>query len=247
MDSSPLANMLPNFLEPLVGKPGKAVLDNLVKGEEQLRAFVLPRIIVGWLRTVGDGNVSLPNGSPFSSLRKSAGGFSGEITIGSCLHSFENSLDTSVAAMVSLSSCSSAVEVTAKASDLAKIAKTIDLLCKSVSMNPKAPVIEVKAVVHPVVELPVVAMPIMPPKGKVTIPSVKKSSRKTIKLAKSQVDARCEVCAGALFSKMEFVGCDCLGDLAKSVKTRSLGGCLELSFSEDIDEDAWLCLAEVLL
>ena len=72
MDSSPLANMLPNFLEPLVGKPGKAVLDNLVKGEEQLRAFVLPRIIVGWLRTVGDGNVSLPNGSPFSSLRKSA-------------------------------------------------------------------------------------------------------------------------------------------------------------------------------
>ena len=63
---------------------------------------------------------------------------------------------------------------------------------------------------------------------------------------KSQADARCEVCAGSLFRDMKFVGCECLVDLAKSVNTKVFENFLELTFSEDMDQDAWLCLASLV-
>lgn len=72
-----------------------------------------------------------------------------------------------------------------------------------------------------------------------------KSKSPTLKVTKSlAAERKCEVCEGHHFKEDSFVGCVCLRDLSKSVKTHVTDEGYLLELDSDLDEDSILTLIE---
>ena len=77
-------------------------------------------------------------------------------------------------------------------------------------------------------------------------PPKAKAIKKTIRISKSQLQSSCPICKQGHFEKYRFVGCPCLSDLAKSVKTIHSKAGLVLEVAASVDEDALATLIESL-
>jgi hypothetical protein len=244
--------MLPFFKE-ILGNQGAEVIARLAKASKDLGYYMTPRIIVSWLRQSPYGEVVVPAGCPLKSLVKSGYGYSGTAEVQGLDYSFKYSQEEHVAAIIAVASNQKVKPVEIKDVDLARLAKTIDLLVKSA---PKAPAnqyehtvvasnLQPEEPVQPTLVQPAQNQTKNPVKSK--IPKLKKkpllnAAIKPLKVTKSEAENSCVICGQKMFSQGKFVGCVCFAPMAKSVKTIVSAGEYLLTFDDDWDEDAYLAL-----
>lgn len=74
-------------------------------------------------------------------------------------------------------------------------------------------------------------------------PKVKVAKGFTFKMKKSEAaSARCSACGGSMFQGLKFVGCSCMADMAKSVKSCEVAGHVKLQFGSSWDRGDALAL-----
>ena len=214
------------FLKNLLGDSGYGALLPLLKNEE-ISAFVIPKVIVSYLSRCELGRIELPF---FDSLIKSDSGYSGFIKIKDVDHSFEKNIEEQIAAIVSVL-LNKTLSSSLKGLDLAKLSKTIDLLIKSQSDKFK-------------IEPPEGKLQQVPPKAPIapvaTVPAQtnKTSIKKTMMVSEKEAKSNCKICKHPRFKDGKFVGCICVKPLAKSVETVLVGSKYKLSFSSLDDDEA---------
>jgi hypothetical protein len=247
--------MLPFFKE-ILGEQGASVITQLAKASKDLGYYMTPRIIVSWLRQSPYGEFSVPIGCPLNTLVKNGYGYSGTATIQGLDYSFKHSQEEHVAAIIAVASNHKIEPVEVKDVDLARLAKTIDLLVKSATKRPAnqfehqvpASNLQPEEPIQPVPTQPTRNQTRSPVKSK--IPKLKKkpllNAVKPLKVTKSEASSDCPVCGQKMFSQGRFVGCICFAPMAKSVKTDVVVGGYLLTFDEDWDQDAHLALMEIL-
>ena len=250
--------MLPKFFDAVLGSSGFAVMENLAKASKELESYISPRIIVSWLRHADYGQVKVPDQCPLDSLNKTGYGYSGNANIDGVDYSFSNSPEEHVAAVITIALGKSIEPVEIKDIDLARLAKTIDLLCKAA---PKAPAnqyehtVTAQAIQPEEPKQPVLNQPatnktknnVTKPKSKIPkIPGVKPVIQKPIKITKSESKKKCDVCGQQMFLNDVFVGCICFSPLAKNCKCTVDKDNITIAFDEDWDEDSVLALVGAL-
>jgi hypothetical protein len=245
---------LPKFFDSLLGSGGANVMRTLAKTSAPLEAYLSPRIVVGWLRQCDYGDVSIPNECPLRSLSKSGYGYSGEALVQGVDYSFQNVTEEHIAAIISVALGNDIKQVAVKDVDLARLAKTIDLLCKAA---PRAPANQfehqmVAQAIQP--EAPKQPDLVQPAQNKTKsnkIPKIPKvppkiKQFKPLKVTKSETQNKCDICDGSMFEGLTFTGCTCFAPMAKSCQTtwdRAIG---TICFGDDWDEDSVLTLTGVL-
>jgi hypothetical protein len=122
--------MIP-FLKSILGSQGAQVMASLEKASDDLASYITPRVIVSWLRQSDYGNITPPEGGPFTALNKSGYGYTGSCNIHEQDYSFEYVTEEHIAAIVTTACDCPLKKSEAKNLDLAKLAKTIDLLVKA--------------------------------------------------------------------------------------------------------------------
>jgi hypothetical protein len=251
--------MLPKFFNSVLGSSGFAVMQNLAKASVELESYLSPRIIVGWLRHSLYGRIVVPTECPLTKLNKSGYGYSGATNIDGVDYSFSNSSEEHVAAVITIALGKSVEPVDVKDIDLARLAKTIDLLCKAA---PKAPANQYQHTVtaqplqpeepkQPDLNQPAtnktknnITKPI---KSKIPkIPGVRPLVQKPIKITKSESLKKCDVCGQQMFLDNVFVGCICFSPLAKNCKCTVDKDNITITFDEEWDDDSVLALVGVL-
>jgi hypothetical protein len=120
--------MLQEFFQAVLGTNGASVMEALAKASEELGDYLNPRIIVGWLRQTDYGDIEIPNGCQLSNLSKNGYGYSGVGSIEGIDYSFQNASEEHVTAVIAVASKQDIKPVEVKDVDLARLAKTIDLL-----------------------------------------------------------------------------------------------------------------------
>jgi hypothetical protein len=247
--------MLPSFFKEILGEQGASVMMQLAKTSKELGAYLTPRIIVSWLRQSEYGAMPIPAGCPLTSLTKNGYGYSGTSNILGQDYSFKNSSEEHIAAVIAVASNQKIEPVEVKDVDLARLAKTIDLLCKIALKAPNdqhertqtASNIQPEEPIQPVLKQPAQNQTKTPVKSR--IPKIKKplvNIQKPLKVTKSESESLCLVCGGKMFQKGIFVGCTCFKPMAKSVKTSVSGGGYLLTFDDEWDMDAHLALIGAL-
>ena len=249
------------FFKSLLGAQGFSVLETLTKANPDLESYLSPRIIVGWLRQAEYGKFNLPSNCPISKLVKNGYGYDGVSNIGNIDYVFEHSSEEHVAAIIAIATDNIVKSVELKAVDLAKLAKTIDLLLKANKKPAAADQIGHTETAKPLEATP--AEPAMPTQPKqvakkvLKIPKVVKKEvdseeeeepkklQKPLKLKKAQVTINCNVCCKKFFIKDNFEGCDCFKELAKNITTSVVNECYVLNFNQNCDTDAVLALVEI--
>lgn len=253
--------MLPKFFNSVLGSSGFAVMQNLAKASVELESYLSPRIIVSWLRHSGYGQIKVPDKCPLGSLNKSGYGYSGNANIDGVDYSFSNSQEEHVAAVITIALGKSIEPVEIKDIDLARLARTIDLLCKAA---PKAPANNY--------EHTVTAQPLQPEEPKQPdlnqtatnktknnalskkpkapkipkIPGVKPLVQKPIKITKSESLKKCDVCGQQMFLDNVFVGCICFSPLAKNCKCTVDKDNITIAFDDEWDDEAVMALVGAL-
>jgi hypothetical protein len=241
--------MLPNFFKDVLGNSGAAVMQHLAKASEVFEAYLLPRVIVGWLRSSAYGDINIPAECPMTALQKTGYGYSGSADFGGLEYSFSNAPEEHVAAVITVALGKSIESVDVRDIDLARLAKTIDMLCKAA---PKAPANqfehqEVASAIQP--EGPISPVLTQPAQNKKVAKTPKiprlKSSKKSLKITKTESGNTCQVCGHKLFENGVFVGCVCFGPLAKNCKTLQDKSGFTIVLGGECDEDAYLSLIGV--
>lgn len=243
--------MLPIFFNSVLGSSGAAVMQNLAKASPELESYLSPRIIVSWLRHSNYGEIGVPAACPLKALLKGGYGYSGSTNIEGIDYTFSNSSEEHVAAVITVALGVPVTQVDMKDVNLAKLAKTIDLLCKAA---PKAPVGRIehaeptKPIKQEEPEPPTPAQPktnkLLKPPSK--IPCLKPTLQKPLKITKSETLTRCDICGEALFLNGEFVSCVCFKPLAKHCKSTANGDSVTLTFDDEWDSEAYLTLVGIL-
>ena len=241
--------MLPTFFKAILGEHGASMMESLSKASEELHSYLEPRIIVSWLRQSDYGDISLHPDCPIQKLNKSGYGYSGIANIDSFDYTFSNSSEEHIAAIVSVALGKSVNVVEVKDIDLAKLAKTIDLLIKAQIKSSQfihtkpADNIQPEQRIQPDTDQPSLDEAEGKSK-KLTIPKV---TKKPLKITKSESRKSCEVCGLQMFKNDVFVGCTCFNTLAKNTKTTIINkDTLMLSFDPEWDDDAVLALIGAL-
>lgn len=197
-----------DLLQYLLGHDGATALSKLLK--TNLSPYILPRVIIGWARSVKNGQTITPESGPITKLSKGEEGYSGSANIKGFQYEFEDVPEQRVAAIVSVAFEDAVSCVQTKDADLAKLSKTIDRLIavnllKKISVSPTE--LQQDAPSPTVRKLDVT-------KTRVThVPRI-------IKISKSKSFRKCKTCGKIMFQDEKFVGCLCYGPLSKSIKTR---------------------------
>ena len=242
------------FFSYILGLQGSLIMESLAKTSEELAAYIPPRVIVGWLRQLDYGDVELPKESLLKTLSKNGYGFSGSYEIEGEIYSFNNTVEEHVAAIVAVASNSIVKSVDIKEIDLAKLAKTIDLLIGNELKKaaPKAPANQFEHQVNAQNLQP--EGPVQPektqPAKQLKIPSIKKPKKEVqnpLTLTRSESKRICNACGQRMFDGNVFVGCICFKPLAKNAKTTFVDEKhLTITFDEEWDQDSVLSLIEVI-
>jgi hypothetical protein len=247
------------FFQAVLGANGATVMEALSKASEELGNYLTPRIIVGWLRQTDYGDVEIPDGCPLSKLSKNGYGYFGVGSIEGVDYSFQNASEEHVTAVIAVASKQEIKPVEVKDVDLARLAKTIDLLLSANKLHkaiPKAPANQYERTqtasnLQP--EEPIQPEAVQPARNKTKsnkipqIPGLKKPKpldivQKPLKVTKSEATKSCDVCGQRMFLDDIFVGCTCFKPLAKNVKTSVVQNDLLLTFDSDWDQDSVLAL-----
>jgi hypothetical protein len=232
-------------------------MEHLAKMSEELKTYLTPRIIVSWLRQSDYGAINVPEDCPLKSLSKSGYGYSGVSNIQGCDYSFHNSPEEHVAAVISVALDYNIAPVEVKDVDLARLAKTIDLLVNNMSKSaPKAPAnqfehMETGQAIQP--EEPIQPVPTQPATNKTNktksfkIPKTpgakpKPNTQKPLKITKAESQKNCEICGQKMFLNEVFTGCTCFRPLAKNCKAIPDKNGFTITFDTEWDEDSVLSL-----
>lgn len=236
-------------LKHILGEQGEKVVKSLMKSSPDLRSYLIPRVIISWLRQSDYGTI--PNDT-FSQLSKNGYGYSGICNIEGISYRFSNVSEEHVAAIISVVSNETVSTVQTKEIDLAKLAKTIDLLVKAQKRTQQFEHQENARNLEPIEPVqPTSTQPAtnqikptekQPTKFKVKIPRLPK----TIKLTQKETLKKCNVCDQKLFDKNTFVGCTCFKPLAKNTETSISNGQVVLTLGSNWDDDACLTIIEML-
>lgn len=247
--------MLP-FFDKLIGPHGVAVMSALEKSCDDLSGYITPRVIVGWLRQSDYGDVSLPDGCCISKLEKSGYGYSGQSKIQDQDYEFKYASEEHVAAIITTACGQTLSKCSTKDLDLAKLAKTIDLLIKATKLQyertQRVQPLEPDGFVPPTTTQPKqVAKPTIPqlnkPIKKIAIQTQwTKPKRKKLTVWKSETSKPCSLCGQTLFENNKFVGCTCFKPLAKNITSSDDKLTITMEFDNDIDQDAMLALIGAL-
>lgn len=235
------------FFKHILGLQGWRVLESLSKSSENIASYLTPRIVVSWLRQEDYGQLQVPQGCPLQKLAKSGYGYSGATNIGGLDYNFENVAEEHIAAIITVASGQEIQQTETKDIDLAKLAKTIDLLVKAQKIQyertQNAQYLEPEQPIEPEATQPKqTTKPALP-----KVPQIPKITRKRkLTVQKSEAQKPCQLCGKKMFTNTQFTGCTCFSPLAKSVSTASSPLSYTLTFSEDIDEDALLALIGAL-
>lgn len=232
------------FVNAVLGQNGVPLV-NLAKHNSDIEAYLLPRVVVSWLKSVVGVQDSIPGSDISMVLAKSEHGFSGVIDIDGIGYSFKDaSIDHTTATVVTAFG-----EVINKSelknSDLAKLGKTIDLLVKSKKEHEHGTQ-EVAKPIEPIDHIK--PTPVAPKASKAAkpkryrIPKIPKVA--SLKLSERQMFSSCPVCGLKQFYEKSFVGCHCFSSLSKSVKSVIIPGGVELKFGDEWDDEAITTLLE---
>lgn len=255
---------LTQMVKSILGIQGTQVMETLVKAEPVLASYISPRAIIGWLRQADYGDLQLGD-SCFTQLSKSGYGFSGAVTIHNIPFRFEYVSEEHIAALATIASGDSIQQIEYKDIDLAKLAKTIDLLVKAnkpkdrqfermgtaqnlehqeptkpdtVQDQPGKPAKPVEAAKAKTLKIPGI---------KTKTPSAKPSIPKPIKLSRSETQRVCSICHSKMFQDDRFTGCTCFRPLSKGVTTTCIiPGQITLSFDRTWDNEAVMALVGAL-
>ena len=72
------------------------------------------------------------------------------------------------------------------------------------------------------------------------------TSSRAVNVTKSESERKCPMCGRGHFANGKFVGCLCLSDLAKSVKTAPNGNGYSLTFKLGTDAESVLTILDAL-
>jgi hypothetical protein len=223
------------LLTDILGNQKIKVLEPLLKNES-LASYIFTKILVNYLKLNDNGKVNL---TLFNNLNKSMEGYSGDINLKDLLYSFNNLNEIQIAALVSVA-LDKSIDCNLKALDLAKLAKSIDLLLKSDKQNKPETKQNVARPTPPKKEE--ILPPIPSNTASNSVANIKQRAlRKTLLVSNKESKTLCKICGKAQFNKTEFTGCDCLKGLAKSIECNSNAHGFLLKFD---NPDLLLTIAE---
>ncbi|SRR6266851_1535178 len=209
-----------DFLTEILGPHGVEALNKAAEKMPALRSVIVPRAIIAWLSTMSNHGFqgSLPGTESYIALVKTENDdFTGAVTIGDKLYEFNNSNLLHVAASVgvALGIDSTPISEQLKKTDLIKLGKSIDSLVKSNIIK------------------------------KARVELDKRAIRGTLGVTKHEANKECDECGLPFFKNDQFVGCLCIGELSKNIKTNVVedGYILDLS---KVDEDTLGLITEAL-
>lgn len=270
---SKIGDKIIGLLAALLGREAATALRKTADREPDIAHMIVPRVMVSWLSDVDEYNGTIP-GMPNTQLRlrKSNGLFGGTISCGDVNIAFDSSTPEYVAAAVCVG-LGIQGRVVVKDGLLAKAGQSIDLLVKAQKkkrlpkvrkadapgkaagpqppnapkqpqapgtqglQGPKSAPATPKAPKTP--KAPSPAQPPQAPKPPGTAKSLELSFEQLKK-------ATCDICGSNVFKDSRLVGCMCIKDLAKSVKTTIYGDGVVLSFGADFDPEAYEVIMETL-
>ena len=255
------------FLRYIVGNEGAAALDKACISIPPISSIVIPRAIVSWLSVVSkfgyEGTIPGVEQS-FLGLNKTENNtLTGAMTIGDQLYTFEEADLLHVAASlgVALGIDIEPMSENLKNKDLTKLGKSIDLLVKSefikqaklAKLNDEslaaAPPNEQREPKEQQKQLTPVKQPginTKSSKGPIQKPNLAVGQgQKAIKVMKTEAAKLCKECGQQLFKSEKFIGCLCLTELSKNVKTEKTADGYLLTF-KSLDEDELLTLIQII-
>lgn len=130
--------MISSFLEAILGTSGAQALQKAVQKNPGLETVLIPRTLVSWLNLVArDGFEGTVPGSPnsYCRLQKSETGYSGAVTIGDFVHSFDANTVLHVAAALSVSMGARELPTDVSPDQLQRLGKSLDLLVKAKAIS----------------------------------------------------------------------------------------------------------------
>lgn len=245
------------FITSIIGTDGASALSKAVDRCESLEGVLVPRSILSWINTIGsigyEGTIPGVDNS-YLSFEKAENGYQGSVNIGEYMYNFEKSTVFHLASALALSiGVEANKDIDVKDLDIEKLGKSIDLLIKAKiitnelgkkkeELDKQAP--EGAGGGAGAIEPAPAAPPTAPTQTAAVAPAALKAPKvklpkpSKIKIFKSELTHKCSLCGKGSFIENSFVGCMCLSDLAKSVKT--VGDTLVLG--EDWDSDAIITL-----
>ncbi len=248
------------FIKTVLGRAGASALEKIAKADDGIESYLLPRAIVAWLNTLQKFEGFVPGTEDIPLLlHKTEHGWCGAISNQHQTYGWTNAPETHVAATICVFTGTPPGRPDLREVDLARLGQTVERLAKAQKVRGAG---EGAAGMS----LPAANIQPVPPEAvedyntktparelKVTLPGMKKLKKpkpamKPLKVSKSQADSNCEVCGSKSFQGNEYVGCHCLKDLSKSVKTYPLplNVGFRLEFGSGWGEDEVLTLAESL-
>lgn len=123
-----------NFLAVILGSDGSNALKKAIESHPSLSEVIVPRTVLAWMRGIESFEGSIPGMSnSYLELHKSEDQYTGSVTIGEELYSFEDKDTAHVVAAISvaLGMIRTPLNKTIKESHLIKIGKSIDVLANA--------------------------------------------------------------------------------------------------------------------
>lgn len=257
--------MIKPFLDAILGTSGAQALLKAVERNPSLETVLVPRTLVAWLNlAVRESFEGAVPGAPNSYVRltKSESGYTGAVTVGDFVHTFDANTVLHVAAALSVSMGVRDAINDVGPEQLQRLGKSLDLLVRAKALSEvlgddlqKATVWEHLARQKEItakVELPGQAgqpgepEPPTGPDPQKKAPAGQGSKKfqpkpamqkRELKLRGQDLESRCRECGGQQFREQRFQGCLCLRSLAKSVCVRQESNELWLEFGSGLDQD----------
>jgi hypothetical protein len=234
--------MLIDLFKSILGNSGATAMERLLKTE--IAPYLVPRVIVGWLRNESVGVIDIPVGCPLYSLSKTLNGYTGFSKFGELDYNFNDADEKHVAAVIAVSLNQNISTSIPRDIDLAKLAKTIDALIK-IQKKPDNLTHDTTTIAEPIEpNQPIPAQPVNPPQvqHRRTIPKIPRTS---LKLSESASNKDCKICGEKSFTNNKYTGCYCFKSLAKNVKTSKDSNGYKLILGDAWDDEAVLTLMEL--
>lgn len=264
-----MSNRKNQFLVGVLGDDGARALQKAAERSEALGNALLPRTILSWVTMASryEFEGALPGVSnSYLQFKKTEGpGFSGAISIGDDVFSFQNATLFHVAASVGVAiGCDAEpVDPDLRDLDLARLGKSIDVLARArvvakemekiggnrgenVHPDPDSESEKRSAAQIGKTELPGMTAkpraqqgPQAPAQPQMQTAQPKPRPKlPMLKVAKSEMEAKCRMCGEPQFLGTRFRGCFCFASMAKSVKTTSTPEGLLLEFRGEWDRES---------
>lgn len=243
---------LNRFLKEVAGESGTAALKKAVDFSEDLKALLIPRVIVSWLDLYNNEsgfNNNIPGTSLKLEFKKNENGYSGVIDISENeKFNFENIDFNKLSAILAVTLDVGNISLPKSDRQLVKLGKSIDLLVKARALNKIR--LEQSETINKIEKLEDKEKEIV--KHEITvktttypkIPKVKNNTFKVIKLSKSQSEKYCNMCNQKFFNEEKFKGCFCLSDLSSDIDTEKTESGYILK-AERLDTDSFMTLVDI--